>query len=60
MEISTVTSCGKGHKAGVPNLFMTMYPFSIPTDEHVPLQHFDRLTCSLKFLTTKYFILIKS
>jgi len=29
--------------AGVPNLSLTMYPFSIPTDDHVPLQHFD--TC---------------
>ena len=42
--------CGKrGHfaracrsKAGVPNLCLTMYPFSIPTNEHVPLQHFNR------------------
>jgi len=23
--------------SGVPNLFLTMYPFSISTDEHVPL-----------------------
>jgi len=29
-------------RAGVPNLFLTMYPFSIPTNEHVPLQHFNR------------------
>jgi len=28
--------------AEVPNLSLTMYPFSIPTDEHVPLQHFNR------------------
>jgi len=27
---------------GVPNLFLTMYPFSIPTNEHVPLKHFNR------------------
>jgi len=26
----------------VPNLLFAMYPFSIPTDEHVPLQHFHR------------------
>jgi len=26
----------------VPNLFLTIYPFSIPTNEHVPLQHFNR------------------
>jgi len=29
-------------RTGVPNLSLTMYPFSIPTDEHVPLQHFNR------------------
>jgi len=29
-------------RAGVPNLFLTMYPFSIPKNEHVPLQHFNR------------------
>jgi len=29
---------------GVPNLSLTMYPFSIPTDENAPLQHFDRYT----------------
>jgi len=29
-------------RPGVPNLSFTMYPFSIPTDEHVPLQHFNR------------------
>jgi len=34
--------------AGRPNLSLTMYPFSIPTDEHV----------TLKFLMTKYFIII--
>ena len=28
--------------AGFPNLFLAMYPFSIPTDEYVPLQHFTR------------------
>jgi len=26
---------------GIPNLSLTMYPFSIPTDEHVPLNSFD-------------------
>jgi len=25
-------------RADVPNLFLTMYPFSILTDEHVPLK----------------------
>jgi len=30
--------------AGVPNLSLTMYPFSIPTDEHVTLQHFNRIS----------------
>jgi len=34
--------------AGVPNLFLTMHPFSISKDEHVPLN----------FLVTKYFIMI--
>ena len=29
-------------KAGVPNLFLTMYPFSILTNEHVSLQLFNR------------------
>jgi len=29
-------------RAGVPNISLTMYPFNIPTDEHVPLQHFER------------------
>jgi len=28
-------------RAGAPNLLFPMYPFSIPTHEHVPLQHFD-------------------
>jgi len=32
--------------SGVPNLSLTMYPFSIPTDEYVPLQHFNRLACT--------------
>ena len=35
-------------RAGVPNLFHAMYPFSIPTDEYVPL----------KFLLTKYLVMI--
>jgi len=25
-----------------PNFPLTMYPFSIPADEHVPLQYFNR------------------
>jgi len=29
-------------RAGVPNLLFPMCPVSIPTHEHVPLQHFDR------------------
>jgi len=29
-------------RAGVPNLSLNMYPFSIPTDKHVPPQHFNR------------------
>jgi len=29
-------------KAGVPNLLFTMHLFSISTDKHVTLRHFDR------------------
>jgi len=32
---------GNSLRAGVPNLSATTYPFGIPTDEHVPLQHFE-------------------
>jgi len=40
-------------------LWHTLYDRgSQPFSDHVPLQHFDRLTCTLKFLVTKYFILI--
>jgi len=36
-----------GHsRTGVPNLSLTMYPFCIPADEHVPLQHLNRLACT--------------
>jgi len=28
--------------AGVPNLSLTMYPFSIPTEAYVPFQHFEK------------------
>ena len=50
LRIASVSS-----NIGVPNLSLTMYPFSILTDEHVslqhfnryvPLQHFDRCTCT--------------
>jgi len=27
-------------RTGVPNLSLAMYPFSIPKEEYVPLQHF--------------------
>jgi len=27
---------------------MSMYPFSISTGKYVPIQHFDRCTCTLK------------
>ena len=37
---------------------MSIYHFSISKDKNVPLQHFDRWTCTLKFLMTKYFIMI--
>jgi len=29
-------------RAEVLNLSLTVYPFSIPTDDHEPLQHFNR------------------
>jgi len=32
---------GTPSETGVPNLFLTMYPFSFPTNEHVPLEHFN-------------------
>jgi len=32
----------------VPNLSLTMYPFSISTGKYVPLQHFDGCTCTPK------------
>jgi len=38
--------CIGSARPGIPNLSLTMYPFRIPTDEHVPL----------KFLMTKYFV----
>jgi len=33
-------------QTGVPSLFLAMCPFSIPTDEHVPFQHWDRWICT--------------
>jgi len=35
-------------RAGLPNLFLAMYPFSILTDEYVPIN----------FHMTKYFIML--
>jgi len=35
-----------GVRPGVPNLFLTMYPFSISAGEHVSLQHFNRYVCT--------------
>jgi len=29
-------------KTGIPNLSLITYPFSIPRDEHAPLQYFNR------------------
>jgi len=37
-------------RAGFPNLFLAMYPFSVLTDEYVPIN----------FLMTKYFITLNS
>jgi len=39
-QINIFYECLTPTSAGVPNLSLTMYPFSIPTDEHIPLQHF--------------------
>jgi len=39
LEVNNQTT---SHMPRVPNLSLTMYPFSIPTDEHVSLQHFNR------------------
>jgi len=43
-------------RSGVPNLSLTMYPFSIPTGKYVPLQHWTDTYVSLKFpvITTFY------
>jgi len=40
-----ISSGKRSSKPGVPRLFLTMYPFSIPIDEHVPRQHFNRYVC---------------
>jgi len=40
--VDCLASHSSSSKPGVPNLPLTMYSFSILTDEHVPLQHFDR------------------
>jgi len=39
----------------VPNLSLTMYPFSIPTYKHLPLQPFYRWTCTPKISYDKTF-----
>jgi len=53
-------ACLWSSKSGVPNLSLTMYPFSIrqrrmyplsiSKDKHVPLQHFAGWTCAPNFL----------
>jgi len=45
-------------KPGIPNLSLTMYPFSIPKDKHVPFSISTDEHVPLKFLKTKYFIMI--
>jgi len=42
-------------RTGVPNLSLTMYPFSILRDEHVPLQRVDRWKCTLKISYDKIY-----
>jgi len=40
---------------GVPNLSLTMYPFSISTNKHAPLQHVDRWKCTPKISYDKIY-----
>jgi len=43
------------HRAGVPNLSLTTYPYSNSTDKHVPLQNFEQWTCTPKISNDKIF-----
>jgi len=47
-RVSEIARRKTAYSSGVPNLSLTMYPFSILTDEHVPLT----------FLMTIHFIMI--
>jgi len=40
---------------GFPTFSFAMYPFSISTDKHVPLQHLDRWTWTPKISYAKIF-----
>jgi len=37
---------------------MSMYPYTLSTDKHVPLQNFTDEHVPLKILMTKYFVMI--
>jgi len=45
-------------RAEVPNLSLTMHPFSISTDKYVPFTISTDEHVPLKLLMTKYFIMI--
>jgi len=49
---------GQGFKAGVPDLNLTMYPFSISTDKHEPFSILTDEHVPLKVLMTKYSVMI--
>jgi len=46
-------NCFAPTRAGLLNLFLAMYPFSIPTDKHVPLNFL--MTKSIIMLNHKHF-----
>jgi len=41
-KISLSTFAIRPFRPGVPNFFLTLYPFRIPANEFVPLHHFNR------------------
>ena len=50
-----VFPCRMCTRSEVCNLFLSMYPYSISTDKDVPLQSFDRWTCTPKTPYNKIF-----
>jgi len=47
-------------RSGVPNLSLTIYPFSILRGEHVALQHVDRWKCTPKISCDKIYYHVHS